>query len=230
MERRAKFLVFALERSRPRERFPLLGHLGMTGRLYLQSDAKELPKHAAVVLDLGPEHLVFEDPRYFGRLSLDLAPLEKLGPEPLADKFTSVHLHTALGRSRQAVKVRLLDQACLAGVGNIYASEALFRAGIAPTLPCCRLGPKRVARLWQALRVVLQEAIDFGSTVPLNWSGPNGGDGLFYYGRDPAAPDYYDEQLRVYDRHGEPCRVCGAPIRRQVLAGRSTYSCPRCQR
>lgn len=229
LERRAKFLVFTLE-SRPlRAAFPLVGHLGMTGRMFLQPRRTALPKHAAVVLDLGGECLVFEDPRYFGRLSLDAAPLEQLGPEPLADGFAPADLRAVLGCSRQPIKVRLLDQQALAGVGNIYASEALFVAGIPPTLPCVRLGPKRVARLWRALRTVLQEAIDFGSTVPLNWSGQNGSDGLFYYGRDPAAPDYYEERLRLYGRQGKPCRVCGTAIRRRVLAARSTFSCPRCQ-
>ena len=111
----------------------------MTGRMYLLPAKDRLPKHAAVVLKLGRENFVFEDTRYFGRLTLDSSALARLGPEPLGAEFTAERFAEALGRSRQAIKVKLLDQSLLAGVGNIYASEALFRAGIAPTLPARRL-------------------------------------------------------------------------------------------
>ena len=106
----------------------------MTGRMYLLPAKARLPRHAAVVLDLGRENFIFEDTRYFGRLTLDSSALARLGPEPLGAEFTAERFAEALGRSRQAIKVKLLDQSLLAGVGNIYASEALFRAGIAPTL------------------------------------------------------------------------------------------------
>lgn len=229
LERRGKFIVFGLSAGAgwPVER--LLGHLGMTGRLFLQPLPAPLPRHTAVVLDLGRHHLVFEDTRYFGRLTFAAARLDTLGPEPLAEDFTPADLAGALRGSRQPIKVRLLDQDALAGVGNIYASEALFVARIAPTTPAGRLGPVRVNRLWEALREVLSGAIAFGSTVPLNWAGEAGRDRLFYYGQDPAADGVHVERLRVYDRAGQPCPACGVSIRRTRLAGRSTFHCPRCQ-
>ena len=208
----------------------LVGHLGMTGRMYLLPAKTPLPRHAAVVLNLGRENFVFEDTRYFGRLTLDTTALGRLGPEPLDAEFAVAPFARALARSRQAIKVKLLDQSLLAGVGNIYASEALFRAGIAPTLPARRLTRPQVQRLWRAVRAVLREAIACGSTVPLNYAGAGVRDGLFYFGRAPGAAGFYEERLRVYDRAGRPCPGCGTPIRRRVQAARSTFYCPRCQR
>jgi formamidopyrimidine-DNA glycosylase len=230
LTRRAKYLLFTLRQGRRAEPRILAGHLGMTGRMYLLPAQARLPRHAAVVLNLGRENLVFEDTRYFGRLTLDLRALAKLGPEPLGPEFTVKRFADALSRSAQAIKVKLLDQTLLAGVGNIYASEALFRAGIAPTLPAWRLRQAQVERLWRALREVLSEAIACGSTVPLNYAGQGARDGLFYFGRAPGAPNYYEERLRVYDRAGRPCPQCGTVIKRRVQAARSTFYCPRCQR
>lgn len=230
VRRRGKYLVFTLRRPSTRDAFPLVGHLGMTGRIHVQVARAPLPKHTAVQLTLGSRRLVFEDTRYFGRLTLDAGVLAGLGPEPLTDEFRAATLRARLRGSRQPIKVRLLDQALVAGVGNIYASEALFRAGIAPRTAAGRLTGAQVARLVEAIRQVLREAIRFGSTVPLDWAGHGGRDGLFYYGRAPGAPDYYEERLAVYDRAGEPCRHCGTPIRRLVQAARSTFYCARCQR
>jgi formamidopyrimidine-DNA glycosylase len=228
--RRGKYLCFTLRRPRRRQTELLIGHLGMTGRMFLQARTAPLPRHAAVTLDLGKERFVFQDTRYFGRLTFDPTPLARLGLEPLEEAFSPKTLGRALARSQQAVKPCLMDQSRIAGLGNIYANEALWVAGIAPQTPAARLGPKRLRRLWAAIREVLTEAIEWGSTVPLNWSGRDGGDGLFYYGKAPDAPDYYEERLRVYDRAGEPCVRCGGRIRRVVLAARSTFYCPRCQR
>jgi formamidopyrimidine-DNA glycosylase len=222
--------LFALRRAGRAAPRLLAGHLGMTGRMYLLAAKAPLPRHAAVVLNLGRENFVFEDPRYFGRLTLDLRALGKLGPEPLGPEFTVKRFADALRRSAQAIKVKLLDQSVLAGVGNIYASEALFRAGIAPTTPARRMRHAQVERLWHAIREVLSEAIACGSTVPLNYAGQGVRDGLFYFGRAPGAPDFYEERLRVYDRAGRPCPACGSVIRRRVQAARSTFYCPRCQR
>lgn len=229
LRRRGKYLVFTLRRGGARGEQLLIGHLGMTGRLYLLSAAAPLPRHCAVLLDLGRRRLVFEDPRYFGRLTFTDGTLARLGPEPLESKFTPAGLAAALRRSRQAVKVKLLDQRVAAGLGNIYASEALFRACLSPRRPARSLRPAEVWRLHRAIRAVLREAIRFGSTVPLDWAGTAGGDGLFYYGRAAGAPDYYRERLAVYARAGQPCRRCGGEIRRLVQAGRSTFYCPRCQ-
>ena len=230
LARRGKYLLFTLRKPAQAKPLMLVGHLGMTGRMYLLPAKAPQPKHAAVVLNLGREDFVFEDTRYFGRLTLDTAALGKLGPEPLGPDFTGGRFAEALSRSRQPIKVKLLDQSLLAGVGNIYASEALFRAGIAPTLPARRLAGPQVRRLWRSVRAVLREAIACGSTVPLNYAGDGARDGLFYFGRAPGAPDFYEERLRVYDRAGRPCPACGTLIRRRVQAARSTFYCPRCQR
>ena len=230
LTRRGKYLVLRLGWPGRKTNATLLVHLGMTGRLYLQPAQRPWPKHAAVVFHLGRVSLVFEDPRYFGRLSLDPQPLTRLGPEPLDDSFTLEYLRQALRRSSQAIKIRLLDQALVAGIGNIYASEALFQAGISPRLSARRLSPAQVGRLWQAIRDVLSQAIAGGSTVPLDWAGTPRGDRLFYYGRAADTPEEYAERLTVYDRQGRPCVRCGRPIQRLRQAGRSTYFCPHCQR
>ena len=201
----------------------------MTGRMYLLSARSRLPKHAVVVLNLGRRNFVFEDTRYFGRLTLDTGVLAGLGPEPLDCESAPATFVGALKRSRQPIKVKLLDQSVVAGVGNIYASEALFRARVSPSLAARRLKPYHIAQLWQAIRETLTEAIQGGSTVPLDYAGTVRRDGLFYFGRASATPDYYEERLRVYDRAGKPCVNCGRLIRRMVQAGRSTYYCPKCQ-
>ena len=202
----------------------------MTGRMFVIQPGEPLPKHAAVVLDLGRECFVYEDQRYFGRLTLDASSMARMGPEPLGKDFTPAKFAAALAGSRRAIKVRLLDQDLVAGVGNIYASEALFRARLAPQLPAGRLTRVHVRALWRAIREVLTAAIQFGSTIPLH-HGPDesGRDGLFYYGRAAGAPDYYEERLQVYDRAGQPCRCCRTAVRRIVQAARSTYFCPKCQ-
>ena len=227
--RRGKFLLFQLRARGRRDPLPLLGHLGMTGRMYLQPAGQPLPKHAAVVFRLGKQNFIFEDTRYFGRLTLDTRSLARLGPEPFAAEFSTDYLATALKRSRQAVKVKLLDQSLVAGVGNIYASEALHRARISPRRPASKLTRPQVDKLREAIIAVLGEAIKCGSTLPLAFGGAGRRDGLFYYGRAAGAPDFYAERLRVYDRAGEPCAQCGTAIRRFVQAARSTYHCPRCQ-
>ena len=228
LARRGKYLLFQLRPRTGGEPVMLLGHLGMTGRIFLARKTRRLPKHTAVVLGLDGENLIYEDTRYFGRLTLDTSAANRLGPEPLDNDFDRAAFTRALKRSRQAVKIKLLDQSLVAGIGNIYASEALFRARLSPRLPACRLTVGQTARLWRAIRRVLREAVAGGSTVPLNFGGDRS-DGLFYFGRAPGAPDYYAERLRVYDRAGRPCPHCGSPIRRIRQGGRSTFYCPRCQ-
>ena len=228
VSRRAKYLLFSLRSAAQPEPFPLVGHLGMTGRMYLLPTGTTLAKHAAVVLHLGREDFVFEDPRGFGRFTLDADALSQLGPEALGPEFTVEYFAAALKRSGQAVKVKLLDQGLVAGIGNIYAAEALFRAGISPRVAARRLRPDQVGKLWRAIREVLAEAIQWGSTVQLDFPGGTGRDRLFYFGS--AEGDFGVERLRVYDHAGDPCPQCGGRIRRLVQAGRSTYYCPACQR
>lgn len=229
LSRRGKYLLFTFQS--PAEPTPLrvLGHLGMTGRMYVQPQDTPLPKHAGVVLELGHENFVFEDPRGFGRFTLDAAAIEKLGPEALGDEFSVDYFAQALKRSAQPVKVKLLDQSLVAGVGNIYASEALFRAGISPRLPACRLKAKQVEQLRKAIRAVLAEAIEWGSTVQLYYRGGTRTERLFYYAGADASGEFSTQRLRVYDRAGQPCPRCAAAIQRLVQAGRSTYYCPKCQ-
>ncbi len=253
VERRAKFLLFALlkpaghsgavgrgralpmpARSRQhangRQHVSLLGHLGMTGRMYLQPAKAPLPRHAAVSFDLGRWRFIYEDTRYFGRLTTDTSSLAELGPEPLSEDFTATSFRTSLKRFTQAIKVKLLDQSLVAGIGNIYASEALFRAGISPRKAARRLTTLQVRALHQHIREVLREAIDCGSTIPLDFAGASKRDGLFYYGQVEGSSRFYQERLQVYDRQRQPCLRCKTPIRRIVQAARSTYFCPRCQR
>ena len=230
LSRRGKYLLFTFQSSVTRRRVTVLGHLGMTGKMYVAEKLLPLPKHAAVVLELNRGRFIYEDTRYFGRFTLDLTPVNALGAEPDDLGFTPEHFWRALQRSQQPIKVKLLDQSLLAGVGNIYASEALFRACISPKRAANRLSAAQAKKLLSAVRTVLRTAIACGSTIPLNFSDGRPGDGLFYFGRAADAPDYYEERLRVYDRAGEPCHRCGTTIRRVVQAARSTFYCPRCQK
>jgi formamidopyrimidine-DNA glycosylase len=177
VERRAKFLVFELSKSGQklnatgksralllpvggRQHIALLGHLGMTGRMYLQPAKAPLPRHAAVSFDLGRTRFVYEDTRYFGRLTTDLSALDALGPEPFADEFSPDYLGAQLKRFAQAIKVKLLDQSLVAGIGNIYASEALFRAGISPRKAAQRLTRAQVQELHRHCLLYTSDAAD----------------------------------------------------------------------
>ena len=226
--RRGKYLLFELRKGDQHPR--LLGHLGMTGRMFLQDIHEPSPPHTAVHLDLGSDRFIYQDPRAFGRFTLDLRSLERLGPEPLSDGFQPDAFARALRQSRQAIKVKLLDQTLVTGIGNIYASEALHRAGISPRKSARRLRTAECARLHRAIRAVLEEAITCGCALPLDFSGTGSGDGLFYYGSATAREGAGEERLRVYDRENEPCITCGTPVRRIVQATRSTFYCPACQR
>ncbi|HUE36982.1 MAG TPA: bifunctional DNA-formamidopyrimidine glycosylase/DNA-(apurinic or apyrimidinic site) lyase [Candidatus Acidoferrum sp.] len=231
VSRRGKYLLFSLRPPAGHEPVLLVGHLGMTGRIYLTPENALLPKHAAVVLELGRDKLIYEDTRYFGRLTLDDSGPARLGPEPLGSEFTLEYLASTLKRTTQAIKIKLLDQNFVAGIGNIYASEALFRAGISPRSEARKLKDDQIQRLWQAIREVLANAVRWGSTLPLDFAGNNGRDGLFYYGADgrDASSGFHQERLLVYGRHGEPCHNCKAVIKRLVQGARSTFYCPRCQ-
>lgn len=228
LTRRGKYLLFSLRGPKTSKLLRLVGHLGMTGRMYLLPTQNPLPKHAAVVLNLGDENFIFEDTRYFGRFTLDTTAIDSLGPEPLESEFSAEHFAQGLSKSSQPIKVKLLDQSLVAGVGNIYASEALFRARISPKIGAKRLKFQQIERLWQCIRAVLTEAIECG-TVPLDYPGARTRDRLFYFGSAETSTSY-EERLRVYDREGQPCLVCGNSIRRIVQAARSTYYCPNCQR
>jgi formamidopyrimidine-DNA glycosylase len=224
--RRGKYLVFELQPKKSKDALHLLGHLGMTGRMFLAGKKETWPTHTAVVFDLGDRNFIYEDVRYFGRMTLDLSAVKKLGPEP--SDFSPETFAQALKHSRQAIKVKLLDQSLIAGVGNIYASEALFRAGISPKLPANRLTTAQSKKLLRAIRDVLSDAIKFGSTIPVKTTSGKS-DALFYFNDEEGS--FYERRLRVYDRADKLCRnKCGGKIERIIQAARSTYFCPHCQR
>jgi len=189
----------------------------MTGHLRWNGRAGPYTR-AVIVFDRG--RLLFDDPRQFGRLEASeegLPPrLEKLGPE--APAITVEELARRLAGRRAPIKALLMDQHILAGLGNIYSDEALFRAGIHPQTPGGRLSRERLARLVRAIRRVLAEAIAAGGSSVSDYVNADGEPGWFQF------------QHRVYQRTGEPCLRCGAPIRRIVIAQRGTHYCPRCQR
>ena len=206
----------------------LIVHLRMTGKfLYLNPD-DPLPKHAHAIFYLDNERrLVFADQRQFGVMKLiaqsrvsNLKGISKLAPEPFSDDFSLAYLKATLVRSRRSLKTLLLDQTRVLGLGNIYAAEALFRAGINPFKIAATLSAQRIDRLHQAIRDVLSDALTDSSTSRVDLEQPNG----FSYG------EAFERFWQVYEREDEPCVKCGARIRRIVHGGRSTYWCPKCQR
>ena len=219
--RRGKYILFELESGRM-----LATHLRMTGKFVSLTTDESLPPYAHVVFYLDDERrLVFCDMRQFGRMRLITSAqrlpkeLNALAPEPLSDEFTEEYFLETLSRSRRSLKQLLLDQTRVLGLGNIYAVEALFLAGINPLKPANNLSKPRARKLYQAIRQVLHEAIEAGSTLQINIADGNGS----YFGTS-------ERFWRVYEREGEPCVNCGSKIRRIVHGGRSTYYCPRCQR
>jgi formamidopyrimidine-DNA glycosylase len=217
--RRAKYLLVDLEHG------GLVIHLGMSGSLRVLAPATPLLAHDHWDLQLDTGRVLrFNDPRRFGSLHYTVGPpgehplLAQLGPEPLDAAFDAVSLHAMAQGRRVAVKPFLMDQRVVVGVGNIYASEALFRAGIDPRRAAGRVSLARYARLVDAVRTVLGEAIQVGGTTLRDYVSPEG------------TPGYFRQQLYVYERAGEACRSCHTPVRQLVLGQRSTYYCPRCQR
>ncbi len=193
-------------------------HLGMTGRLLVVSPETELAKHTHLIARLrSGRELRFVDPRRFGRLSVVRERgFEAPGAEPLDVGF---ELFRGLFRKRKTpIKSALLNQKLLSGVGNIYADEALFRAGIRPRRRAASLTRDESGRLYQGLQQVLNEAIAAGGSSVSDYVGAEGEPGFFQF------------QHRVYQREGEPCLVCGTPVKRIVIAGRSSHYCPKCQR
>lgn len=221
LRRAGKCLLWDLEHPGGRPEL-LVSHLGMTGVWHVLSEGQPLPRHAAVVFGLAGRRVVLEDPRQFGHLRLGPDAVPALGPEPLAPGFTAERLATVLARCRRPVKVGLMDPARLAGVGNLYASEALFLAGIDPATPADAVDAEAVVRLHGALREVLAAAVDRNLRA-LHSDHPM----LYQQGGASGSPE--QGGLWVYDRAGQPCHRCGTPIVRLVQAGRSTFWCPRCQ-
>lgn len=219
VQRRAKYLLFRLEADAT-----LILHLGMSGslRLVAAQDPPLAHAHLDIILESG-RALRYTDPRRFGSLHWSAGDPEQhhllahLGPEPLSDAFHAAYLH-GLSRGRRAcVKAFLMDSRVVAGVGNIYANEALYRAAIRPMCSAGRIGRDRHARLVQAVKSVLTEAIEAGGTTLRDFTGSEG------------RPGYFRQRLEVYGRDGAVCRRCAGAIRMQRLGQRATYYCPGCQ-
>ncbi len=216
--RRAKYGLISTDRGDT-----LVFHLGMSGRFRLDPD--RLLPHDHVVISASGHRLAFHDPRRFGSLHLvagraasALPLLAGLGPEPLDAAFDGAVLARAAAGRTAPIKSLLLDQRVVAGIGNIYASEALFRAGIAPARAAGRIAGQRLARLADAVKAVLAEAIAAGGSSLRDHVAVSGELGTFQH------------QFRVYGREGEACPGCGGQIARFVLQSRATYACRRCQR
>jgi formamidopyrimidine-DNA glycosylase len=206
------------ERVRPTQSAQWIVHLGMTGRLQVCEPQSEILKHTHAILKLASgRELRFVDPRRFGRLSVARAGgFDAGGTEPLE---IDLERFIALFRGRKTpIKSALLNQKLLRGVGNIYADESLFRAGIRPRRRASTITRDQLTRLFVAVKEVLREAIALGGSSISDYVNANGEEGFFQL------------QHRVYAREGEPCLVCKTPIKRIVIAGRSSHYCPKCQK
>ena len=218
VDRRSKYLLF-----RAREG-SLLVHLGMTGslRVWRSPPPRRTHDHVDITLDDGTV-LRYRDPRRFGAMLWIPATaaghplLDALGPEPFDAAFDAEYLWRTLRGRRAAIKLVLMDNHVVTGVGNIYANEALFRAGIRPATPANRVSKARAAKLVDSVRAVLEAAIAKGGSTLRDYVGSDGSAG------------YFQLEYFVYGREGEPCRVCGRAIRHSRLGARSTFHCPHCQ-
>ncbi len=211
VKRYGKFILISLEGGGY-----LVVHLGMTGRLLLGGPTG---KHTHVILTLDRGILLYEDSRQFGRILFSAAfpeRIAKLGPEPLEVPFEE--FAASLKRRKTRIKALLLNQDFLRGIGNIYADESLFRAGIHPLAMASRLRRDRARRLYDSIVAVLQEAISAGGSSISDYVDAEGRAGFFQLSH------------RVYQRTGEPCLTCGASIRRTLVAQRSSHFCPACQK
>ena len=219
VERRAKYLLLHAGNG------TALLHLGMSGSLRILPNAAVWKKHDHVSIELASGLcLRMHDPRRFGALlwTTDLPErhplLRDLGPEPLGNRFNGPYLYEQSRGRKAAVKTFIMDGRVVVGVGNIYASEALFMAGIDPRRAAGRVALSRYEKLALAVRQVLSAAIEQGGTTLRDFLNSDG------------EPGYFSQQLQVYERAGQACKICNTPIKAVRLGQRSTYYCPRCQR
>lgn len=218
IERRAKYLLLKCDQG------CLILHLGMSGSLRIITDAAPPQKHDHIDLEFGSGMILrFRDPRKFGSVHWTKADpaahalLAGLGPEPFGDEFNNEYLHEKSRGRRQSIKTFIMDSRIVAGIGNIYANEALFLSGIHPARQAGRISGQRYGRLVPAIRDVLLKSIHAGGTTLRDFASGEG------------QPGYFALELAVYDRQGEPCLNCGSPVRHSVIGQRSTYYCPKCQ-
>jgi formamidopyrimidine-DNA glycosylase len=218
VERRAKYLLLNLANG------TLILHLGMSGSLRILPRDSEPGKHDHFDLRFRDCCLRLRDPRRFGAVLWTDRPVAEhpliahLGPEPLSAAFDGAYLHRQAQKRRVAVKSLIMDGRVVVGVGNIYANEALYRAGIHPTRPAGRISAARYARLSDEIKAVLAAAIRQGGTT------------LRDFQQEDGRPGYFAQELLVYGRAGEACPGCGSPLRQQRIGQRSSFFCSRCQR
>ncbi len=223
VHRRGKHILFDLDNSKT-----LITHLRMSGRFMLLSNGSDDPKFAHAVFHLDNDsRLVFDDQRHFGLMKIvetaklaEAKELAKLAPEPFSNAFSLEYLRSTLKSSRRTIKELLVDQTKVCGLGNIYASECLFIARINPEKRANAISSKKAVDLYDGIREILKEAIDYGSTLAVDPEDIGGS----IYGNGP------ETAWRVYDREGQPCVACGTAILRLKQGGRSSYYCRRCQR
>ncbi len=217
--RRAKYGLIHVDRGQT-----MVFHLGMSGRWRIEPE--ELGKHDHLVLETGAGHrLSLCDPRRFGSVDLidtaaieSWAPFAAMGPEPVGDALDAAHLRKALAGRSAAIKLMLLDQRIVAGLGNIYVCEALFRAGIDPRKPAGHVSSAALARLVPQIKGVIAEAIEAGGSTLRDYAQPDGQLG------------YFSKRFDVYDREGQDCTRCGKPVMRIAQGGRSSWYCAKCQK
>ena len=218
IERRGKYILLRFAHG------ALIVHLGMSGSLRVLPAHSPARAHDHVDLLFGEHCLRLHDPRRFGAMlwaegdPLTHPRLRKLGPEPLSDAFCGIHLQRAAAQRRVAIKQLIMDGSVVVGVGNIYASEALFHARIRPQALCRRISRARLDALADAIKVVLARAIERGGTT------------LRDFVNESGEPGYFAQELFVYGRAGEPCRCCATPIRTLQIGQRASAYCPGCQR
>ena len=224
INRRAKYLLMDFQLASGHQHGLIL-HLGMSGSVRLEKEGAQGRKHDRFrVLFPTSQQLVMHDPRRFGFLihcsgeAREHPRLQHLGPEPLAEEFNGRWLWSSTQGSRRAIKTWLMDSKCVAGVGNIYANEALHLAGIHPERVASSISKKRMDKLAQAVQKILREAISQGGTTLRDFHGLDGEKG------------YFSLRTRVYGRADEPCLNCGAALRLIRQAQRASVYCPRCQR
>jgi len=220
IERRGKYLLFHLDGDADGR--ALLAHLGMSGSLTVRPRGAALGGHDHVALHLDNQRsMVLNDPRRFGLMRVgrvdELAELRNVGRDPLTTRLTTGEWRALVRGRRLPIKSLLMDQKLLAGIGNIYANEMLFQAGIRPRRRAANLRGRELDRLDTAMRLVLDDAVRLGGSSISDFRDATGN------------PGYFQIQHAVYDRAGEPCPRCETAIRRVVLSGRSTFYCPTCQ-